>query len=126
MNKGFTLLELLIVVSIIGILTAVGIPQYIGYVDNANIASVENNLHTIYVGQQEYYRKNNAYYKTGASCTDGAALINTNLFSGQSTIVNNEFTYCIIQTTIDDFTAKATEISGTRSFTINNLNQTNF
>ncbi|HCR86567.1 MAG TPA: hypothetical protein DIV86_07825 [Alphaproteobacteria bacterium] len=126
MEKGFTLLELLIVVGLLGIITAIGIPQYIGYVDNSNIGLVKNNLRSIYLAEQEYYRKNNIYYRTGATCTDAASNINTNLFSGQNTISNNDFTYCITQTTTDDFTATASEIDGTRNFTINNLNVTNF
>lgn len=126
MNTGFTLLELLIVVTLLGIISAIGIPQYLGYVDTTNVNLAKNNLRSIFLAEQEYYRKNNLYYKTGTTCTDSASLINTNLFSGQSIISNNDFTYCITQTTTDDFTVKATEIGGTRNYTINNLNVTNF
>jgi prepilin-type N-terminal cleavage/methylation domain-containing protein len=122
--KGFTLIELLIVVMILGVLAVIGVPQYLGYVDQSKLSQVQNNLRSIYLAQQEYYRKNNQYYYTGAICGDNAGLINTNLFSGRSIIINSGFTYCITRTTNDDFSAKATEISGSRTYSINQLNTT--
>lgn len=46
-NKGFTLLELMIVVAIIGILTAVSVPVYNNVQNNARKKAVEANLKTI-------------------------------------------------------------------------------
>ena len=41
-NKGFTLVELIIVIAIIAILTVVAAPQYIKYVDKARLGKDQN------------------------------------------------------------------------------------
>ena len=43
-NKGFTLIELIIVIAILGVLAAVLIPNYIGYIEKAKIGVDNANL----------------------------------------------------------------------------------
>lgn len=126
MNKGFSLIELLIAVAILGVVTAIAIPTYTDYISTAKANSAKQLLRTIYLSQQEYFTENNSYYSTGATCGDAASSINTNLFAGKNVIDDDNYTYCITQSTTSDFTATANEAGGTNSFTIDQDNVTNF
>ena len=60
-NKGFTLVELTIVVAVIGILAAIAIPTYLGIQKKAARSEAKANLQTIALVLESYMAENNDY-----------------------------------------------------------------
>ncbi len=76
--KGFTLIELMIVVVIIGILSSIAIPKFASIKDQANQAACRSNLRSIAGAEMIYY----ARYSTFADLhglQNSQALMNASL-----------------------------------------------
>ena len=65
-QKGFTLIELMIVVAIIGILAAIAIPQYQNYVGRSNVAAAVQTLSSNKTGLENYVMEN-GFFPDGTS-----------------------------------------------------------
>ena len=60
-KKGFTLIELMIVVAIIGILAAIAIPNFLKFQAKSKQSEAKANLGAIFTGQISYFGEQNAY-----------------------------------------------------------------
>ena len=60
-KKGFTLIELMIVVAIIGILAAIAIPNFLKFQAKSKQSEAKANLGAIFTGEIAYFGEKNAY-----------------------------------------------------------------
>ena len=68
--KGFSLIELLVVVAIIAILAAVGVPMYQDYLVGVQEEDAKQGLASIYLMQQQHKASEGNYYVgTGGCCS---------------------------------------------------------
>lgn len=65
-NRGFTLIELMIVVAIVAIIAAVALPNYTSYVQRGNRASAKAALLEAQQFMERYYAANNRYDQNNA------------------------------------------------------------
>ncbi|MHB8255191.1 MAG: type IV pilin protein [Acidiferrobacter sp.] len=61
---GFTLVEVMVVIAILGILAMIAIPIYSSYVKDAKYAQAESDLVLLSTLMERYYQNHNAYYAT--------------------------------------------------------------
>lgn len=67
-SAGFTLIELMITVAVIGILAAVAIPAYSDYVTRGKIPEATSALASMRIRLEQYYQDNRNYGSTAALC----------------------------------------------------------
>lgn len=67
-SKGFTLIELMVTVAIIGILAAIALPMYGAYVTRSKIPEATSALAGMRIRLEQYYQDNRNYGSTAAAC----------------------------------------------------------
>ncbi len=65
-KKGFTLIELMIVVAIIGILAAIAIPNFVRFQARSKQSEAKTNLKALFTAQKSYYGEKDKYETDGS------------------------------------------------------------
>jgi type IV pilus assembly protein PilE len=102
-QKGFTLIELMIVVAVIGILAGIAYPNYTQYVRRGKAAEATSTLANLKSRMEQYFQDNKTYADVGggvvAPCSPAAGS-------------TKYFTYSCTTQTATTFTLTATPVSG--------------
>jgi type IV pilus assembly protein PilE len=111
--RGFTLIEMMIIVVVLGILSAIAIPNYSRYVTRGQLVEATNALSEYRVRMEQFFQDNRTYSTVAGNC--GAAL---------PTNLTNFAVACAIAAGGQAYTATATGAANTAGFayTINQAN----
>jgi len=87
-NKGFTIIELLVVISVIAILVGIAIPRFKGMQDEANISKANAELRVLQTAIESHYMNAtpNAYPATSTTVVDSDLDDDTPLIIGEALI----------------------------------------
>ena len=108
-SKGFSLVELMVVMAVIAILAAVAMPAYFNHTLRVRQANVYNDLLDVKAAQEMYYSQYNTYADWPAAGGTFSNLLSFNI---------SDSTYYIFSTSAtaggEDFTALASGKNGTK------------
>jgi len=107
-EQGFTLIELMIVIAIIGILAAIAIPQFSAYRTRSFNSAATADIRNAATAQEAYFVDNQSYCGTPATLT-GATY---------GLYLSDNVTFAVTATTTSGYTMTSSHAKGDKTFTL--------
>jgi len=79
LNRGFTIVELLVVIVVIGILAAITVVSYTGITTKANKAAAIQNSSSVATAADAWFAENNGAYPSIANLSSGTVKVPSNI-----------------------------------------------
>jgi type IV pilus assembly protein PilE len=105
MHHGYTLIEVMIALTILAVITAIAIPAYRGYISTAREAEGHNNLAALQMAQEEFFLENNTYFAGANTAAIEAASAFLWTATGSDGVINFDYA---VSTSGGGYTATAT------------------
>lgn len=120
MNKGFTLIEVMVVVAIVAILAGVALPSYLNHLIRASRIQAQTEMLDMGSLEEKIYLNANAYTSNVTAAYDGKATGGLGKTSGKSK--DARYTYSVsVGASSQSFVLTATPVAGTQQASDGNL-----
>lgn len=113
--KGFTLIELMIAVAIIGILLAIAVPNYNDYIKKASRSAAQSELLELASTQEKIFLNSSAYALNVTSAYNGSSAGGLGRTSG--TTQDGKYTLSVTPGASTTYTLTATPVAGSTQAT---------